>query len=96
MNEIQKYWSVNVIAQSGRPGDTNPIAVLKVITMNGERPSDEDLLSAITQFGIKKGRVPVFQSVEIPDFKTPIKIGFANTTSRVWVVEAPFDSEAKR
>lgn len=88
MIEELRYWKVHVIAQSGRPGDTNPIAVFKVITRDGEEPNDEDMLGACAWAGIKEGRVFVFPQVEIERFERPSEISFKGSTSETWIINS--------
>ena len=89
----KKYWSVDVVAQTGRPGDINPVAVFKVITMDGGRPSDGDMVEVCILSGIKRGRVPIFQYGEIARFDLSIEECHTCGKSQTWIIKAPFDGK---
>lgn len=92
----KRYWEVYAVVQeSNRPNDVNPVATFKVITLDGERPSDPDMIRAATMFGVKRGRLLIFQQTEIGAFDPPVEVCYEGSTSKSWIIKPPVNGESQ-
>ncbi len=85
----ETWWIIHANAESGRPGDTNPVARFTAVTYDGLPPSDDTMVRAAVWSGVSRGRRnlvyhPIRHSA--PDQRS-VEPCFEYGGAEVWLIE---------